>query len=94
MVMIPKRMTYRFRGHLATMGKAIRSWTTALMSSVGVREGESKVNENQEGGDRRNDDPSMPPLGGSKNSSCSQGRTFYCSCGTKLKEEEGELVEV
>lgn len=76
------------------MGKAIRSWTTALMSSVGVREGESKVNENQEGGDRRNDDPSMPPLGGSKNSSCSQGRTFYCSCGTKLKEEEGELVEV
>ena len=76
------------------MGKAIRSWTTALMSSVGVREGESKVNENQEGGGRRNDASSMPPLGGSKNSSCSQGRTFYCSCGTKLKEEEGELVEV
>ena len=76
------------------MGKAIRSWTTALMSSVRIREGESKINKNQEGGGRRNDASSMPPLGGAKNSSCSEDGTFYCSCGKPLKEEEGELVEV
>tara|TARA_R100000789_G_scaffold100490_1_gene111038 strand:+ start:1397 stop:1627 length:231 start_codon:yes stop_codon:yes gene_type:complete len=76
------------------MGEAIRSWTTALMSSIGVREGKCTINNNQEGSSGRKNDPPMLPSGGAKNSSCSEDGTFYCSCGSKLKEEGGELIEV
>jgi hypothetical protein len=81
------KKTYHFRRFVVTMGKAIRSWTTALMQSIGIREGKCTINNNQEGSSGRKDDPPMLPSGGDDCRSCTGERIQLCGCGTWVNEE-------
>jgi len=63
------------------MGKSIRSWTTALIQSVGVRERSCHIKTNQKGSSGRKNASPMLPSGGNEHRSCTEERIQLCGCG-------------